>query len=184
MTALLRFIGVINAAVWLGAAVFFTLGAPALFTTEAKAVLGETQAGIAAMMLLSRYFALQYWCGAIAVIHQLAEWVYLGRSLQRGTLGVLLAVYALALLGGLWLQPKLRELHEVKYGYQKVEGGYVRGSLPPKERQEVAAAAFRRWHGVSMVFNLFILGGLVFFTWRVTSPVALPRFVPTNKFRS
>ena len=183
MIFLLRFVGVINAAVWLGAAVYFTFGAPALFTPEAKSLLGEAQAGVAAMMLLSRYFTLQYWCGGIAIVHQLAEWVYLGRSLQRWAVGVLAAVYLLALLGGLWLQPKLRQLHEVKYGYRKVNGQYVRNAvLPPQS--EAAAEAFRRWHGISMVFNLIIMGGLVFFTWRAANPADVPRFIPANKFRS
>ena len=184
MILLLRFVGVINAAVWLGAAVFFTFGAPAMFTPEAKTLLGEAQSGIAAMMLLTRYFALQYWCGGIAIVHQLAEWVYLGRTLQRWVLGVLAAVYLLALLGGLWLQPKLRQLHEVKYGYRKVHGQYVRDGAHTQQQRDDAAAAFRRWHGISMVFNLIIMGGLVFFTWRVANPVDVPRFIPANKFRS
>ena len=184
MILFLRFVGVLNAAVWLGAAVFFTAAAPALFTPQAKNLLGEAQAGIAAMMILQRYFSLQYWCGSIAIVHQLAEWVYLGRSLQRWTVGVLAAVYLLALLGGLWLQPRLQHLHEVKYGYRKVNGQYLRDSTQPGQQRDEAAAAFRRWHGVSMVFNLIVMGGLAFFTWRVANPVDVPRFIPASKFRS
>lgn len=184
MIVLLRFVGLINAAVWLGAAVFFTLAAPALFTQEAKELLGEAHSGLAAMMLVDRYFGLQYWCGGIAIIHQLAEWVYLGRSLQRWAVGVLFAVYLLVLVGGLWLQPRLQKLHEIKYGYRKVEQKYQRDARYTPQQSAEAAADFRRWHGVSMVFNLIIMGGLFFFTWRVANPVDLPRFIPANKFRS
>jgi len=175
-----------NSAVWLGAAVFFTCAAPAIFTDESKRLLGEAQTGIAAMMLLARFFALQYWCGAIAIIHQLAEWVYLGRSLQRWAVGVLAAVYLVVLLGGLWLQPKLRHLHEVKYGYRKSASaatGYDKRPVAPQEQTE-AAKEFSRWHGISMIFNLFVMGGTAFFLWQVVNPVDVPRFIPANKFRS
>ena len=45
----------------------------------------------------------------------LAEWVYLGRALQRVTAGLLVALFLLGLIGGLVLQPKMRELHLIKY---------------------------------------------------------------------
>jgi hypothetical protein len=181
---LLRFIGVMNAAVWLGAAIFFTFAAaPVLFTPETKRLVGEAQAGIVAQMVLERYFALQYWCGSVALIHQLAEWVYLGKSLQKVTFGILLGTFGLALIGGLWLQPKLQKLHQTKYGYVKNAQGYAKNDTSAAQRAQ-ADRTFAAWHGLSMVINVFVLGGLAFFLWRVANPTDGPRFVPANKFRS
>lgn len=180
----LRVLGTLNAAVWLGAAVFFTVGAPALFTPEAKGILGEAQSGIAAMLLLQRYFALQIFCGTIALAHQFAEHFYLGRPLNRLTLGILIAVFTIALAGGLWLQPKLRQLHEVKYGYRRAAGQYVRHNPHSVEQRTQAAQAFGKWHGVSMGLNLLALAGLAVFNWRLGNPPNGPRFIPSNKFRS
>src|SRR5258706_13325490 len=112
----LRFIGILNAAVWFGAAIFFTFGiAPVFFTPQVRHLLGDIYAGLVLQAVIERYFLLHYCCGAIALIHQLAEWVYLGKALQRGTVGLLLAILALSPTGGLWLQPKLKDLHRIQY---------------------------------------------------------------------
>jgi hypothetical protein len=57
----LRFLGVANAAIWLGAAVFVTcLAGPAFFSAEMLAVFGGQRyyAGAAAEVFISRYFFL------------------------------------------------------------------------------------------------------------------------------
>ena len=125
------------------------------------------------MIFVSRYFLLQYWCGSIAVLHQLAERFYLGKPLQRLNFGLLIGICTLSLLGGIWLQPSLRKLHAVKY---------ARTAAPAQKAQ--AAKDFRARHGVSWAFNLLVLGGLGFYLWRVANPVDAPRFVPSGKFRS
>ena len=175
MIAFLRFIGVLNAAVWFGAALFFTFGiAPAFFTAEMKKLLGEIYSGLVAQMVLERYFVLHYCCGAIALVHQLAEWVYLGKALQRLTFGLLLGILALNLAGGLWLKPKLTELHRIRYSRPE--------QYSAAQRQD-AARLFRNWHSVSMIMNLAVLAGLALFAWRLAMPPNGPRFVP-GKFRS
>src|SRR5262249_8101692 len=62
----IRFIGVMNAAIWLGAAVSFTFAAaPAFFSGEAlKMGLHPYWRGAMAELVLARYFYLQYICGA------------------------------------------------------------------------------------------------------------------------
>jgi hypothetical protein len=171
--AFLRFSGVLNAAVWFGAALFFTFGiAPAFFTTEMKNLFGEFYSGLIAQMVLERYFVLHYCCGAIALVHQLAEWVYLGKALQRFTFGLLLTILALNLTGGLWLKPKLSELHRIKWSQQASQA-----------HKDEAAKSFRSWHSVSMIMNLAVLAGLALFAWRIAMPPNGPRFV-TGKFRS
>jgi hypothetical protein len=173
---LLRFIGVVNAAVWFGAAIFFTfVVAPAFFTTEMKTLLGDAYSGLVAQMVLHRYFILNYWCTGIGLVHFLAEWVYLGRSLQRWLLGLLITMLTFSLIGGLWLQPKLRRLHQIKYG---------RAELFTSEQRAEATRLFRIWHGVSQVINLLMLGGLGVYYWRTVHASDTARFVSTNKFRS
>src|SRR5437660_6999162 len=141
-----------NAAVWFGAAVFFSFGiAPAFFTPEMKRLLGEIYAGLVAQSVIERYFVLHYCCGGLALLHQLAEWVYLGKALQRLTFGLLLAILTLSLLGGFWLQPKLKELYRLEYAKpEQVSAG---------ERAE-AKKSFRASHGVAQLINLLMLAGL------------------------
>ena len=172
--AFLRFIGILNASVWFGASLFFTFGiAPAFFTPEMKNLLGDIYAGLVAQSVLERYFILHYCCGAVAIMHQLAEWVYLGKALHRLTFGLLMAIMALSLIGGLWLQPKLKELHRIRYGRPE--------QFPPQQRAQ-AEKAFKSWHGVSQVMNLAVLAGLAGLAWRLSVPSNGSRF-STGKFR-
>lgn len=182
MIQILRFIGVTNAAIWLGAAIFFTFGvAPVFFSVELKGLLhGPFWPGVIAQMALERYFYLQYLCGAVAVAHLLAEWVVLGRALQKLTITVLLVLLTCGFLGGLWLQPKLKHLYLVKSGSNEQ---YQRVAIPPAEMRQ-AEKSFRTWHGISMSVNLLLMGGLVVYFWRVVRPNETTRFVSATKFRS
>ena len=182
MIVFLRFIGVTNAAIWLGAAIFFTLGvAPVFFTEELRQLLhGPFWPGVIAQMVLERYFHLQYVCGVIALVHQVAEWLYLGRALRRLTLGLLVGVMCLSFLGGLWLQPKLHRLFLTKYG---ASAQYQPATVPAEERAQ-ATRLFGLWHGISQAVNLLVLGGLIVYFWRVSHPDDATRFIGTPKFRS
>jgi hypothetical protein len=177
----LRFIGVINAAVWLGAAVFFTFGvAPAVFSTDMQTALrlnlhdpGVTYyPGAVAQVILARYFRFHLACAVVASLHLVAEWLYMGRPARTFSLTLLTGLFVLTLLGGFWLQPKLRELHRIRYSV----------TAPGTER-EAAKKSFGAWHGVSMVVNLFIMGGLVVYVWRTANPADTLRFVSSVHFR-
>ncbi len=179
MIVLLRFICIFNLAVWFGAGIFFTVGvAPALFSDEMKGLLQQSYpvlSGRLAFLLISRYYLLHYWCGGLALIHQLAERFYLGKPLQRLTVGLLIGLCALSLLGGLWLQPKLKKLHAAWHGRSEL--------YSPAQRMQ-AETSFYTWHKVAFFFNLLVLGGTGVYLWRVANPLDTPRFVPTGKFRS
>src|SRR5262249_17470849 len=149
--------------VWFGAGIFFTFAiAPFPFTKEMKEIFGPVYVGLIAQHSVERFFALQYWCGAVAILHQLAEWVYLGKSFQRLTCSVLLSVLAIGLFGGLWLQPKLNKLFQIRHGNDL----YRREVYTPDQKAR-AERSFRVWHSVASVVNLFALGGLAFYTWRM-----------------
>ena len=168
----LRFVGVVNAAIWFGAAIFFTLGAgPAFFSAEMKQLLTLPYAGAAAQIVIARYFVLQQCCGAIALVHLFAEWIYMGRPLERIMLGLVIGLFSLGLIGGFWLQPKLQRLHLTKY----------RGATV--EQRERAAKSFGAWHGVSQTMNLLMTGALLYYLWRLTNPKSPSRFVRPAKFR-
>lgn len=176
MTGFLRFIGLMNAAVWFGASVFFLLGvAPAFFSAEMKKHFGQIWTGIIAFIVFGRYFALQYWCGAIALAHHLAEWVYLGKPLQRLTLTIVLIVFGFGLVGGLVVQPKLERLHAIKYGKSEVYSDVQKAQ---------AARSMAIWHGASRVTGILSLIGLGVYLWRMGNPPNPPRFVPSTTFRS
>jgi len=172
--AFLRMLGIMNAAVWFGAALFFTFGiAPAFFTPEMKRLLGDIYSGLVAQMVLERYFVLHHCCAAVALMHQLAEWVYLGKRLNRLTFGLLATIILLSIAGGPVLTPRLKELYTVKYSAQATTA-----------QKEEAAAVFRKWHGISQVMNMAVLIGLATFAVRLSLPPSNgTRFAP-GKFRS
>lgn len=165
-----------NAAVWFGAAVFFSfVGGPAVFSGDMKALLGAAfpvYSGAIAQVIIARYFILQHVCGAIALLHLLGEWLYTGRPFNRIILWVLVGAFSLGLLGGVVMQPYMKRLHLVKYAVQ---------TTPAQKEQ--AATSFRLWHGVSQGLNLIVLLGLVYYVWQIANPVAPPRFMPGAKFR-
>lgn len=165
-----------NAAVWFGGSLFVMVGvAPAVFTPEMKKYFGDFWTGFVAFQVFERYFALQYWCGAIAIAHLCAEWVYLGKPLYRLSLGVVVGVFCLALAGGLVMQPRLRALHEMKYG---------KSEAITEARRAEAARSLRMWHGISRGAGLLALAGLGWHLWRMGNPPNAPRYAPSNKFRA
>ncbi len=181
MILVIRFIGVMNAAIWLGAAVFFTFAAaPAFFSGEIKTLgLHPFWPGAMAQLVVARFFHLQHICGAIALAHLLAEWVYLGRPLHRPTLALLIGLLCFGFAGGLWLQPKLKRLNFIKYSMTEQ---YKPAAIPAQERI-AANKSFRLWHGVASSLNLLALAGLVVYFWRVTHPTDNLRFVGSTQFR-
>ena len=172
----LRFVGILNAAVWFGTAIFFSFGVGlAPFSPEMKSLLGENNypyySGAIAQILIARYFKFHIACGALAVLHLLAEWLYLGKLPQKFQAGLLIGLCSAALLGGYWLQPKMKALHAIKYG----------ANNRPEIRQ-AADHSFKAWHGVSQVLNLLVVTGLAVYLWRSANPSDPTRFVSAFRF--
>ena len=184
MTAFLSYLGILNTALWLGAAVFLMIGLPAVFSQHFKdaiAKVGLERApylvpipGWAAQLIFARFFILQYVCCAIGLTHLVLECLYCGKPLVQRNLGVLAALAALALAGGLWLQPKLVQLNSLKYY----------GDTPAI--QQTADHSFKAWHGVSELGNLFAIGGLLYYLWRISQSAGPARYGSLNldKIRS
>jgi len=172
----LRFVGIVNASIWFGGAIVFTFAvAPSFFSPQMKSIFGDIYTGVIAQIALERYFHLFYWCGVIALVHQLAEWILAARPLQRLTLIAFGGAFCLGLVGGLWLQPTLKSLFVIKN---------AQPGLYAAAEQARAAKKFSVLHGVAQVSNLLALTGLLIFHWRVTNPPPGPRFITSSKFRS
>ena len=172
MTAFLRYLGILNAALWLGAAVFLIIGLPALFSDEFKTGFfgpgAPYFAGLAAQRILARFFILQYWCGGVGLAHLTLEWLYCNKPLVQRNLGLLAVLIGLALVGGLWMQPKLEGLHRQMYY------GATRAA------QDGAGRAFKAWHLVSECGNLIAIGGLLVYLWRASRSGEHARFERSN----
>ena len=172
MLVILRIVGVFNAAIWLGGAVFFTFGvARGVFSEEMKRVFPDEYTGFIGQVLIARYFTFNVICGLIALGHFLAEMIYVGKPFRRFTCSFLALLLALGLLGQYFFAPRIQSLHHLKY----------RG---PVEQRPAAAQQLKRLHAFSMIGNLFSLGALVFYTWQITTPADPARFVNSGKFRS
>ena len=187
MTGILRSIGLLIAAIWLGGAVYFSFAAGTLpFSVEMKALvgkMGEANAGFqsyfvgaAAQLGVARYFKFQLICCIAALAHLGVEWMYQERRGRKSLLALLLAILGLTLLGDLALLPKMRELHAIKYA--KPTAYYT------QERRDAAASSFKRWHAASQVANLFILGGLAVYLFSMGRQPEMTRFVRPPQFRS
>ena len=178
MIGCLRLIGILNAAIWLGAAMFATFGAsPGTASLEMRALFGPSDSayvsGAIGLILMSRFFRWQLACGLIALAHLVVEGLYLGKGLRRFRLGLLLVLFWLTLMSGLWLQPKLQKLHLIGYG----------AGIAPARRQ-AAQNSFHAWHTLAQALNFLSVGGLAVYVWRVANPPDAARFVSAVKFRS
>jgi len=177
MIGFLRFLGLLTVAVWLGGAIFFTLAAgTAAFSPDMKALLTTNYpyySGAIAQIFVARYFRFQTVCGLIAIIHLLAEWLYLGKSPQQMWFSLLIGLVCLGLFGQFVVQPKMKVLHTIKYA-----------TNTSPEAKQAADQTFRAWHGATQIANLLVMCGLLAYFWRMANPPESTRFVSTAKFTS
>ena len=166
-----------NAAIWLGAVVFFTVAAgPACVSPEVGKLLGAKNfpffSGAFAQLLMTRYFLFLSVSALIALLHLLAEWLYMGRPTRKISMVLLAGLLALVLIGGSWLEPHLKKLHTSRYapGTSLAE-------------REAAAQSFHYWQAGTLTLNVLMMAGLVVYVWRVANPSDAPRFISSVKFR-
>ena len=177
MTGFLRFIGILNAAVWLGTAIFFTFGAePAAFSADMRAALqipaGDSYfPGAISGVVMSRYYGLMMACAVVAVLHFLAEWVYLGRPRRKFSLGLVVALFVLTFIGSRAIQPALVNQN----------GKHYRAAQPAE--RESAGKNFHALHVTGIILNVLIIGGVVVYLSRVSTASDTLRFMKPVQFR-
>ena len=128
--------------------------------------------GAVLQLLVERFYMLQYWCGGIALIHLVVEWLYTGRPIPRFTLGLLVCLLMVTAVGGVWIQPKMTSWYGVKYGRYST----------PAQRQ-MASQALQTADSIVRVVNVAVLAGLLAYLWRIDKPSTPLRFVSTPKFQ-
>lgn len=182
MNRFLKWVGLLNAAIWLGATLFFTFAVgPAFFSEKTWALFGWPQnvlaakyyAGAVAQVVLERYFLMQHLCGSLALLHLFVSWIYTGRPLQRWLGGMVAGVVVIGFLGGFWIQPKLHELHQTMYGV----GGRITVVQAEKARR-----SFGVWHGFSQAMNFAAMLGIAGYFWQLHRVESGTRFTTSTKF--
>ncbi len=173
MLAFLRFIGIINAAIWFGALIFFTaVVGPAFFSDDMTKLLGKIYSGAAAQIVLDRYFLFQTWSLAIALVHLFVEWLYTGRPWNRIALTLLAIFLGLNIFATRYAVPRMKHLHLVMYAVQST----------PAERAQ-AKKTFGTMHGISQILNIVVIAGALYNLWQITQGSSAVRFGAGSKFR-
>jgi len=165
-----------NAAVWLGAAIFFTFGAdPASFSADMRAALGTPPAsyfpGAISGVIMSRYYGFTLACGVIGLLHFFAEWFYMGRPRRKFSFGLVASLFVLTLIGRNAIEPNLARLNRKHYT-----------AAQPADR-ESAGKSFRVLDVTGIALNVLIIGGLVVYVTRVSSASETVRFNRPVQFR-
>ena len=159
-------IAALNAAVWLGGAVFFTFVAgPAFFSPALEPILPKPEDGIAARYLIGKFTAFQIACASISLGTMAIGWRWNARRFQVPQALVLGTVILLIVVSMVWIMPKLDAMHHAKYA------DYFGLNITP-EVQQTAAKQFGPLHGLSQVGNLLVLLGLLaqfILTWRLAT---------------
>jgi len=173
----LRCIGLLNAAAWFGAGIFYLLGVGAAVSSSEMQKLLESYypsySGMIGEIIITRYYRLAIVFAIIAIIHLLAEQLYFGRAPQKRWLSLLIGMFAFVLLGYFWLQPKLNHLHTNRFAVNA-----------PQQVRAAATDSFNSWHRISAVGNFLVIVGLGFYLIRVAQSGESTRFIGSGKFRS
>ncbi len=183
MIGLLRFVGLINAALWFGASAFFTFWAdPTLTSGQIRDLIGHNNypyfSPAIAQILTAVFFRLYLLCSVVAVLHLAAEWLYLGKYPQKLWLGLVIGLLLLGVVQAYALQPRLRAWHQVQFARPEPRDPAGRAA------RDSAARAFQAWHGVGRALDVVLVCGVGVYLWRMGNPLDPARFVPTAKFRS
>lgn len=174
MIGFLRFLGVTNAAIWLGTAVLYPFVLrPAFKSREMVELLPFMYGGAVDLILLQRFYAMLEWCGAVALIHLLVEWLYTNKPIRKSVLYLVVGLFAFSLLGGHVMTPNLRELHIIRFGVQSSE-----------EQKEQATNGYRILERLIKATQWVTAAGTLVFVWRLTHSFEGPRFYSRTQYRS
>ena len=111
-------------------------------------------------------------CAIIAVLHQTARWLYLGRPSRKTSFGLVAVLFVMVLINGNAVQPQLRKFHNASYAANAQAAG-----------RDKAAKSFRTWRAINTSINLLMIGGVLVHLWRVANPSDSLRFISSVKFR-
>ena len=164
--------GLLNAAVWCGSAIFLVIGLPALFSPELKRLLTPAGVGFAARGDCGAVF-----CRAILVRGNCAGAFAGGMALLRAAV----AAFESGLAGrhpviGRWPADCGRSRKCARCTSPNILAGRPNSKCKP-------AKAFAAWHAASEAANLLVIGGLVWYLWLVSREQEPPRLLSFSKIR-
>lgn len=175
MIGLLRFVGLINAAAWFGAALFLVFGVdPALSSPAIKDLLGSKNfpyfSAAIDQVVVARYLHFYLLFSAVALLHIAGEWLYLGKYPSRTWLALVLGLILAGIVQTYWLQPNLQSWHRLRFS----------------QIAQNQAAERNVTYGLraSEIINLLTMVGLAVYLWRIANPPDPARFLSASKFRS
>ena len=185
--AFLRFIGLMNAAVWLGAVVVYAaLISPALVSAEmlevfsgARPAMAPAYRGLAVEVVAWKFYWIHFICGGMMAFHLLLEWLFTGKATRTLILYLAMTMIVLGLANGLLLHFKMKELHRIRYEH-----------IPPPvsakqaEGKAKAGRMFDSLQTATEVMHWVMVAGLVVLLWKTATPGEQPRFNSTRKFKS
>lgn len=178
---LLRFIGLFNAALWLGTIAFqLFVSWPAMGSAQMQQLLGPKNfpyfSAAIGHVISARCYTLFLLCSVIALLHLGAAWLYSGKQPNRGSLALVFALFICGELQSQVLQPKLQALLVERH----------RPMVRPVETTPVSASS--PWPALGTALNLFLLVGLCRYMWQVANPAEETHFVGSgsswDKFHS
>jgi hypothetical protein len=172
-----RIVGLMNAAIWLGASVFAVLGTGAATSSQAMEQLLTPAfypyfSGSIAHIFLERYWLLHLACACIALLHLGAESLYFGRVIRKKTLGLLLTLLVLGILQKTAIMPALKRSHLGAHATNRTQ-----------IQKESALSSYRAWNGSSHVLNFVMMIALGVYLWRLANPPESPRFGSFTNYR-
>ena len=174
MIGLLRFVGLINAALWFATALLTVLAVePAATSADMFGLLSQRNFPYFSVaighVIISRFVHVYLVCSLVALLHLSAEWLYLGKYPHRVWLGLVIFLGLIGLGENYWLLPRLKASHYVRSGSQG--------------KNQMADRSYRYGHMLYESINLLAIGGLSIYLWRVAHPPDPARFVSASKFR-
>jgi hypothetical protein len=173
----LKFVGILNAAAWLGATIYQLFAvSPVLRSAGVEQVLTTRHfpyvSGVIAQIVADRFF---YWllaCGLLGLAHLVAERFYFGKTAQRLGFGLVLGLLAATLCLGLIVQPKVRYWHLRSHAVNYT---------PPQRAASLKMV--RAWNAFAWTLHLALIGGLGVHLWRMSNPPEQKRFLSPSQFR-
>jgi len=162
MQPLLRYLGALNFAVWLGMVLSaWLVVAPSGGSEESIGLFGPAYAGAMRHLVEAKLLTATQWCGGLALAQLIGEWLHAGRPLQRWRLFLLSGLFAAALFQARLLQPRLTQMHYAHYSPQ---------STP--EQREAARKNHHVLNIASAALNAAAAIGLAAILWRDQREIA------------
>lgn len=180
MIRYIRIIGLFNAAIWFGMAVFFTAGvSPTFFSHKILSLFGgenslysRAYAGAVNVTVLEKYYYWHYICGVIAFCHLVFEWLFGGYLISRFKPSLLVLICSINLICGIFLMPPLKKFQLQKYDLK----------APPTLR-EAASSSFKTLHLISYSLNLVVIVSTGLYFYNFTNHINEQRLVIKDKIR-